>query len=346
METSLELDSYLESILNIESDSEDENTHCSEDESEILIDPIQELISDFEKNSNKKYIVNNLDILPDGIDIFVITMTCGINQKFFIENILNYYPLNHKNIVTIKSKLRIRNIKKIKKVKKVSKKVKKTNTNPDNFFNQITVVLNIPVDYNSDKTKFVNLKLFKSGAIQISGLQSINQCNITINKILNLLIGDYGIFEDGIFKEIRFIESDEIKIINVKVNMINTMFQYTSKINRSQLYIKLVDLKNRNILGNNIRIKYQPDIHAPVHIKIDIGNKKPITVFVFESGKILIMAAKKRENIIETYNYINNLLTENHNYIIKKDLFQIIANDPELSALIDLEALAQTIDDF
>lgn len=346
METSLELDSELESILDIDSEteSEDDTLHSTEDD--ILFEPKQELISDFEKNSDKKYIVNNLDILPDGIEIFVITMTCGINQKFLIENILKYYPLDNKDIVTIKSKLRIRNIKKTKKVKKVSRKVKKTNTNPDNFFNQITVVLNIPVDYNSNKTKFVNLKLFKSGAIQISGLQSINQCNITLNKILNLLIGDYGVFEDGIFKEIRFLESDEIKIINVKVNMINTMFQYVSKINRSQLYIKLVDLKNKNILGNNIRIKYQPDIHAPVHIKIDIGNKKPITVFVFESGKILIMAAKKRENIIETHNYINNLLIENHNYIIKKDLFQIIANDPELSALIDLEALAQTIDDF
>ena len=29
----------------------------------------------------------------------------------------------------------------------------------------------------------------------------------------------------------------------------------------------------------------------------ELGNKKPVTVFVFESGKILIMAAKKRENI-------------------------------------------------
>lgn len=329
----------IEDIIDIVSDSDEDI------DSDILLEEKQELISDFERNSDKRYIINNLDVLPEGIEIFVITMTCGINQKFLIENILNYYPLTEKDIVTIKSKTKIRNIKKMKKViRKVSKKEKKNNI--DNFFNQITIVLNIPTDYNSDKTKFVNLKLFKSGAIQISGLQSINQCNITLNKILNLLIGDYGVFEDGIFKEIRFIESDEIKIINVKVNMINTMFQYVSKINRCNLYNKLVELKNKNLLGNNIRIKYQPDIHAPVHIKIDIGNKKPITVFVFESGKILIMAAKKRENIIETHNYINNLLTENHNFIIKKDLFQIIANDPELSALIDLDALAQTIDDF
>ena len=75
---------------------------------------------------------------------------------------------------------------------------------------------------------YVNIKLFKSGAIQISGLQSINQCNITLNKILNLLIGDYGIFEDGVFKEIRFIEADEIKIINV--NIPNFLFILREKI--------------------------------------------------------------------------------------------------------------------
>jgi TATA-box binding protein (TBP) (component of TFIID and TFIIIB) len=93
-------------------------------------------------------------------------------------------------------------------------------------------------------------------------------------------------------------------------------------------------------------IEYQPDIHAPVHVKIDLGNKKPVTVFVFESGKILIMAAKKRDNIIDAYNYINKLLTENHDYVVKRNLFQIIANDPELSKLIDLEALSAIVNDL
>ena len=67
---------------------------------------------------------------------------------------------------------------------------------------------------------------------------------------------------------------------------------------------------------------------------------------VFESGKILIMAAKRRENIIDSYNYINRLLKENHEYVVKRNLFEIIANDPELCKLIDLEALSLIVDDL
>jgi len=307
----------------------------------------------------KSYIMYDLDNLPNSMEIFAITLTASINKMFYIENILEFYPLSDNDICTIKSKLKIRNIKKnIKKISKKSFKIKKESNNCDNFFNQITIVMNIPIDYNSTTTKDVNIKLFKNGSIQVSGLKSINQCNIMINKIMELLRGEYCIFINpenqkpcsyntpgAIFKNIRFIESDNINILNLKINMINTMYQYVSKINRSQLYMRLLELKLENKLDKT-RLKYQPDIHAPVHVKIDLGNKKPVTVFVFESGKILIMAAKKRENIIDAYNYINKLLTENHEYVVKRNLIEIIANDPDLSKLIDLEALSLVFHDL
>jgi TATA-box binding protein (TBP) (component of TFIID and TFIIIB) len=299
-------------------------------------------------NNEMQYIINNLDDIPNDIEIFVITMTCNINCIFHIENILEYFPLNDNTIVTIKSKLKMRNIKKKNKKLNKDRKIKKgSSENNDNFFNQITIVMNIPIDYNNKKSKYVNLKIFKNGSIQVSGLQSVSQCNITINKILNLLKGDYGYFDqNNKFIEFRYIEHDDITITNPKINMINTMFQYVSKINRSQLYLRLLELKIKGELNSNLRIKYQPDIHAPVHIKIDLGNKKPVTVFVFESGKILIMAAKNKKNIIDAYEIINKLLIENHDYIIKRNLLQIIKNDPELCELIDVNALSEIINDL
>jgi len=330
-----------------------------DDSTEILIHSTDEGIL---IEPGKDYILYDLDNLPNSMEIFAITLTASINKAFYIENILNYYPLSETEISTIKSKLKMRNIKKknIKKINKKDIKIKKgSSENSYNFFNQITVVMNIPIDYRSDVTKDVNIKLFKNGSIQVSGLKSINQCNIMINKIIQLLRGDYCIFINpndetpcthdtpgAIFKNIRFIESDTVNILNLKINMINTMYQYISKINRSQLYMRLLELKMENKLEKTTRLKYQPDIHAPVHVKIDLGNKKPVTVFVFESGKILIMAAKKRENIIDAFNYINQLLTENHEYVVKRNLIEIIANDPDLSKLIDLEALAQIFHDL
>ena len=344
-----DIEDSLSDIENIDDDT-DVQIELNVDKDGLLVEP------------GKNYILYDLDNLPNEMEIFAITLTASINCVFYIENILDYYPLSETNILTIKSKIKMRNIKKKKsrKINKIINKIKKgSSENSDNFFNQITIVMNIPINYNSTITKDVNIKLFKNGSIQVSGLKSINQCNIMINKIIELLRGEFCIFinpidntickqdtPDAILKKIRFIESDNIKILNLKINMINTMYQYISKINRSQLYMRLLELKMNNSLDPTTRLKYQPDIHAPVHVKIDLGNKKPVTVFIFESGKILIMAAKKRENIIDAFNYINKLLIENHEYVVKRNLLQIIANDSDLSKLIDLDALALVVDDL
>jgi TATA-box binding protein (TBP) (component of TFIID and TFIIIB) len=350
IDTDEDIDNNIDDIENIMEDGQDDDNLVIID-TETVVEP------------GKIYIPDNLKDLPGSMEIFAITLTGSISVMFYIENILDYLPLDKLNISTVKSKKKIRCIK--KKKQKKSKSINATDSSQtnssggtDNFFNQITVVMNIPVDYGSSTTKDVNIKLFKNGSIQVSGIKSIPQCNIMINKLVELLKGEYCIFvdEDGTHcpfgtpgstsKIIRFIESDNVKILNIKLNMINTMFQYQSKINRSQLYMRLIELKMTNLLESTTRLKYQPDIHAPVHVKIDLGNKKPVTVFVFESGKILIMAAKRRENIIDAYNYINKLLEENHEYVVKRNLIEIIANDPDLCKLIDLEALSLVVDDL
>ncbi len=342
--------------LNEDINLDDEEEDIQEEDDIVIID------TETVVEPGKIYIPDNLKDLPGQMEIFAITLTGSINVMFYIENILNYLPLDQSNISTVKSKQKVRCVK-----KKKERKSKITDTDnsqarsagsSDNFFNQITVVMNIPIDYNSSTTKDVNIKLFKNGSIQVSGIKSIPQCNIMINKLVELLKGEYCVFVDqenvhcafgtpgAIPKIIRYIESDHVKILNIKLNMINTMFQYPSKINRSQLYMRLIELKMGLLLDPTTRLKYQPDIHAPVHVKIDLGNKKPVTVFVFESGKILIMAAKRRENIIDAYNYINKLLEENHEYVVKRNLIEIIANDPDLCKLIDLEALSLVVDDL
>lgn len=336
-----------------------------QDDDDIVIINTETLVE-----PGKNYIPDNLKDLPGSMEIFAITLTGSLSVMFYIENILDFLPLDSSNISTVKSKKKVRCIKKKKQRKGKAQASQASQPNPDetqpnpetsgtdNFFNQITIVMNIPVDYNSPTTKDVNIKLFKNGSIQVSGIKSIPQCNIMINKLVELLKGEYCVFvdqdnshcpfgtPDSTPKIIRYIESDHVNILNIKLNMINTMFQYQTKINRSQLYMRLIELKMTNLLEPSTRLKYQPDIHAPVHVKIDLGNKKPVTVFVFESGKILIMAAKRRENIIDAYNYINKLLEENHEYVVKRNLIEIIANDPDLCKLIDLEALSLVVDDL
>lgn len=339
----------------------DINSILEQDDSilETIVDKTEGIVVE----PKKIYIEDDLSDLPGSMEIFAISLTASFNTTFCIENILEYYPLTMKNISTIISKIKSRTIQTSKQKKSAnimvnSKKDSSESNNQDIFFNQITINMNIFLDYISNETKDINAKLFKNGSIQVTGLKSIAQCNITINKIIQILKGEHCIFinsegkpchygtPETIPKIIRFLESDDIKISNIKINMINTKYQYSSKINRSQLYMRLRELKMKGNLSSNIRLKYQPDIHAPVHIIIDLGNKKPVTGFVFESGKILIMASKNRKNIIDAYMTITELLQENHEHVVKRNLFEIIANDPELCKLIDLEALSQVVDDL
>jgi hypothetical protein len=58
------------------------------------------------------------------------------------------------------------------------------------------------------------------------------------------------------------------------------------------------------------------------------------------------MGSCNKDNIINSYNYIYSLLTNNHNYIIKKNLYAIISNDEDLKKLIDLKALHDVINQY
>ena len=68
-----------------------------------------------------------------------------------------------------------------------------------------------------------------------------------------------------------------------------------------------------------------------------------ITLFVFDSGIVSIMACKCREHVIFAYEFITKLLIEQHEYIVKKNIVNIIANDEEIKQYIDMEALARVV---
>ena len=58
----------------------------------------------------------------------------------------------------------------------------------------------------------------------------------------------------------------------------------------------------------NIRCTYEPCIHACVNIKYNYKNKETISIFVFESGSIIITGAKTKNHIIEAYKFITKIL--------------------------------------
>jgi len=265
---------------------------------------------------------NEINKLPKEVSISTMCASCKIDVKLNIVNIENYLQLNSDDILAVKiNKDRIRtlltNNNKPKRHKKNNNIIKIDNSK-NYFYNQITVVIRVTHGKtdNLDKEPKINMKLFKNGSIQMSGCKNITFINIALNKIIVRLKEIKAKIENGKIIEKLFIEEyKNINIINFKIDMINSNYQISIQIDRIKLYNLLLKKK--------IKALYEPCIRACVIIKYtpeEFNNEnKEISIFIFKKGNITIAGAKSENHIISSYNYINNIILNYKDNIIKKE---------------------------
>jgi TATA-box binding protein (TBP) (component of TFIID and TFIIIB) len=175
------------------------------------------------------------------------------------------------------------------------------------FNNQLTMKLKIAED------KFVSVKIFLNGSIQIAGSKSIEQINKSIECLIKILKKRY--FVESLNEEIHLVESYNFAINDFKINMINSNFYINYKINIENLY-PLITKKG-------VKARFEPLSHRCVNIKYMPENgvvDKPISIFVFESGSIIITGARNGKNIRSAYEFITNVLEENSLVVKRKDI--------------------------
>ena len=270
----------------------------------------------------KKNEVNNL---PDGITISTMCGSCkdGLGTDIFLDNIFKYMPLNTNDILKIKKN---ENCIRTLIPKKKRKRKTKTKTNSDKkksnnyFFHQITMVIRVfegeclAEDFVK-KEKKINIKIFKNGSIQMSGIKKVEYVNRALNKLIyKLNTVKARLNDDNKIEEIKFVENREnLTLKNFKLDMINTNYKVNMNIDRAKLYDLLLKMK--------VRASYEKSIRACVIIKFnpkkDNPTGKDISIFVFQAGNIIITGAKSRLNVIDSFNYINNILLEHYDSIIK-----------------------------
>jgi len=85
----------------------------------------------------------------------------------------------------------------------------------------------------------------------------------------------------------------------------------------------------------------QTDINSPVSLWLNssVDSKRYLTIAIFESGSISIMACKCREDIIYAYDFIINILNNYEDLVSKKNIVPIIENDNEIMQYVDMVAL-------
>ena len=285
---------------------------------------------------------NEITDLPSSLKISTMCCGCVLNTQLYIKNIENYLQLNSNDILTVKiDNNALRTLldikKKSKRIKKNKNKIKKNKISNNFFYNQVTVEIRVYEDnidtidnidninnINNDKYNIkninteskINLKLFKNGSVQMSGCKSIEDVNKVLNKLVVKLKEIKAIIVNNEIIDKPFIESvDDINISKFKIDMILVHYKINMNINRIKLYELLLKKK--------LKVMYEPCIRACVTLKyianIDNIDKKEISIFFFEKGNIIITGARSRNQIIETYDYINNILITYKNDIIKNE---------------------------
>lgn len=259
-----------------------------------------------------KYEINNL---PSGISISTMCASCKLNTNINIINIEKYFQLNFNDILTIKNN--DEKIKTLLPIKNKKKRIRKTENKKDisknSFYNQITIETRI--NHNNDIINKINMKLFKNGSIQMSGCKSVNDINVVLNKLIIKLKEIKAIREDNKIIEKTFISNFDVNVIDFKIDMINTNYKVNIQIDREKLYNLL--------LAKKIKASYEPCIRACIIIKyvphIENVDNKEVSIFIFQKGNIIITGARCKSHILSSYNYINHIILNHVNDIIKKD---------------------------
>jgi len=276
-------------------------------------------INELNNNDELSKFNNFMDLryLPDDLRISTITITCSFQTNFNVENIGKYMDMTPNKIVSVlygDNEINHRSILILKKKPKKKKRVKKS------FYNQVTLKI-----MSETKNKPVNVKLFRNGSIQMTGCKSIDDCISILRTLCIELKKKKAIIDITKEKQIElkpFVSSiDEVelnKVNNLKVVMINSNFNIGFKIERSSLY--------KILLNDGILSTFEPCVHACVNIKYQCENQDVISIFVFESGAIIITGAKNKTHIVQAYNFITKKLYDNYNQIVKNDIKDILQN--------------------
>jgi len=292
-------------------------------ESEIVFTPYR--VSTITCNADIGNDINlDLNILFENIEI-------GNDIKKFIW--IQFLKENTENIRGI-------NPKKKRKSKQTNKKSR--------FDNQITVI------YKFEENYYPNIKIFKNGNIQLTGIRDISHPELIINDII---MNIKNIFQNG-NKKIFITNYNDVNpdhrlmYSNFKVRMINSDFKIFNDVNQTEKFnIKRKELHNLLISGKyNNKSSFQPNVYQGVKVEYfwntsnknndgickctkncfgkstgsGDGNCKKVTIAIFESGSILITGGVLFEQIDDVYKYICKIIKENQKTIKKKFIDELV----------------------
>jgi TATA-box binding protein (TBP) (component of TFIID and TFIIIB) len=196
------------------------------------------------------------------------------------------------------------------------------------FDNQLTIV------YKFNSETIMNIKVFKNGNIQITGVKAI----VDGHSMIDILVDHLKCRKDYVIAQ----DYDSLHTQKYKVALINSDFKVDFEIKRDKLYSTIVNHYENKCsfepcIYPGVKIQYfwntcYPENGGVCKCHEDCfvgkgdghgeGNCKKITIAVFQSGCIIITGAQNTAQIDCAYKYICNIFK---NYIgtIKKTILPV-----------------------
>ena len=211
------------------------------------------------------------------------------------------------------------------------------------FDNQITTI------YKSNENYKPNIKIFKNGNIQLTGVKDLLIPKKITDSIINNIVNIYNNIDKDILISGNI---SDLFYNNFKIRMINSDFKiYVNESMTERYNIKRKELHNILISSKyNNKCSFQPGIYQGVKLEYywnsnnqnndgichcngncfgknsghGESNCKKVTVAIFESGSILITGGITFQQVDDAYKYICNIIKENKNKLMKIVMLDIV----------------------
>ena len=271
----------------------------------------QKVLKKFQKYSG-------MSDLPDDLKISTISITFHFPTDFNIKNIARYINLHKDSIISVKLGNNCEFIRTLGLTKKKKSKKKTKNKQKKLFYNQATI--EVMSKYKPKKP--TNVKIFNNGSGQMAGCVSIENCLDVLQTLcteLKQVKATLDAKQKKIIKRPFSTKHENLKLEKItkfQIDMINSNFNIGFKIDRSKLH--------KIMICDNVECTFEPCVHACVNIKYNYKNEALISVFVFESGAIIITGAKNRDHIVSAHIFIIKKLYEHYHDVVEADLNSII----------------------
>jgi TATA-box binding protein (TBP) (component of TFIID and TFIIIB) len=192
---------------------------------------------------------------------------------------------------------------------KKSKVKKKKGT--DSFYNSFEIKMSI-VDQSF--VSCVSIFLFDNGKVKLAGAKTIKTINIVIEEITELLKFVPDSVED----------ISELFTENVRISMVCSDFKIKPiKDDPTGWCLKQEDLKNILVHEYSVSATFNslskyPGINCKYPSLIEPG--KNVSLLIFRSGSIIITGGKHAKDILNSYNFITDVITKNANKLFYYDI--------------------------